>query len=290
MYPRRSVDINTSLGFKSKMLLGADATVANCKQYLTCGLKGFVSVGHGNTNFIALADGTLDAAWFNNVANQALKPAVVYFNSCQVHNDPLKSAVMKAGARTFIGGIVNLLIGPSEEVCKCFWGKALKTTTPMGDALQTCEKEKYPSEGAHGITGATGPFKVSIPCLRAPIPCLRAPIPRCPPAPIIRCVSAPLAPPIREPIREEPLVPVVIMVPKETAAAWMAYGEQEVSKEEAYEYALQAAEEAYCATLEELGMSGEYSRVSRHQRLQTWPVRSSCNRIECHPEERPLSH
>jgi hypothetical protein len=77
-----------------------------------------------------------------------------------VHNDPLKSAVMKAGARTFIGGIVNLLIGPSEEVCKCFWGKALKTATPMSDVLHTCEKEKYPNEGAHGIIGDTGPFMV----------------------------------------------------------------------------------------------------------------------------------
>jgi len=150
----------TSLGFKSKMLLGAEATVANYKQYLTCGLKGFVNVGHGNTNGIVLADGTLGAAWFNSVANQALKPAVVYFNSCQVHNDPLKSALMKAGARTFIGGIVNLLIGPSEEVCKCFWDKILKSPIRMDNALHQCEKEKYPNEGAHGITGDTGPFAV----------------------------------------------------------------------------------------------------------------------------------
>jgi hypothetical protein len=148
----------TSLGFTSKMLLGAEATVANYKMYLTYGLKGFVNIGHGNTNEIVLADGTLNATWFNSVADQAVKPAVVYFNSCQVHNDPLKSAVMKAGARTFIGGIVNLLIGPSEEVCKCFWGKILPTATPMRDALHCCETGKYPREGAHGITGDTGAF------------------------------------------------------------------------------------------------------------------------------------
>lgn len=106
-----------SLGFRSKMLLGAEATVANYKQYLTSGLKGFVSIGHGNPNDISLHDGTLSATWLNSVANQAVKPAVVYLNSCQVHNDPLKSAVMKAGARTFIGGIINLLIGTSEAVC-----------------------------------------------------------------------------------------------------------------------------------------------------------------------------
>jgi hypothetical protein len=148
----------TALGFKSKMLLGSEATVANYRTYLTCNVKGFVNIGHGNTNEIVLADGILNATWFNSVDCQAVDPAVVYFNSCQVHNDPLKSAVMKAGARTFLGGIVNLLIGPSEEVCKCFWGKVLSAATPMGKALCTCEKEKYPITGAHGITGDTGPF------------------------------------------------------------------------------------------------------------------------------------
>ena len=147
-----------SLGFKSKMLLGAEATVANYKSYLTSGLKGFVNIGHGNPSGIALADGMLDATWFNSVACQAVNPAVVYFNSCQVHNEPLKSAVMKSGVRTFIGGIVNLLIGPSEEVCKCFWSKVLSTETFMANALCLCEKEKYPTPGAHGISGETGPF------------------------------------------------------------------------------------------------------------------------------------
>ncbi|KKG19469.1 hypothetical protein EO98_04140 [Methanosarcina sp. 2.H.T.1A.6] len=50
------------------------------------------------------------------------------------------------------------------------------------------------------------------------------------------------------------------MVPKSTAEAWMASGKQdELSPEDAHQYALQAAEEAYCAALEELGMAGEYS-------------------------------
>ncbi len=150
-------DEATKAGLKCKTLIGPDANLANYKAYLACGLKGFVNVGHGNTGGIVLADGVLSAAWFNSVAGQALKPAVVYFNSCQVHNDPLKSAVMNAGARTFIGGIVNLLIGASEEVCKCFWTKAISTSTPMGDILHQCEKDNYPAEGAHGITGVTGP-------------------------------------------------------------------------------------------------------------------------------------
>jgi hypothetical protein len=47
------------------------------------------------------------------------------------------------------------------------------------------------------------------------------------------------------------------MVPKKTAEAWMSYTEQHipVTYNEAHEYALQAAEKAYCAVLEELGIS-----------------------------------
>lgn len=150
----------TEAGLKSKMLLGAQATVANYKLYLTSGLKGFVNIGHGNPNGIVLDDGSLNASWFQGLATNALKPEVVYFNSCRVFNDPLKSAVMHGGARTYIGGIVNLLIGASEEVCKCFWGTILKSNTQMKAALTQCEKDKYPQQGAHGFAGDTGPFKV----------------------------------------------------------------------------------------------------------------------------------
>lgn len=119
-----------------------------------------------------------------------------------------------------------------------------------------------------------------IQCLRGPIQCLRGPIqclrgPTCPLAPVChlapsRCLPAPIMPPacpgpivippVVVPESEDPLVPVTIMVPKSTAEAWMTYGKQdELSPEDAHQYALQAAEEAYCAALEELGMAGEYS-------------------------------
>jgi hypothetical protein len=150
----------TKAGLRSKMLLGKAATVSNYKQYLTSGLKGFVSIGHGNPNVIVLCDGPLNASWFKGLSNNPLKPGVIYFNSCQVFNEPLKSAVMHAGARTYIGGIVNLLIGPSEEVCKCFWDNIMTSPTRMNVVLSQCEKDKYPREGAHGITGDTGPFSI----------------------------------------------------------------------------------------------------------------------------------
>jgi hypothetical protein len=65
---------------------------------------------------------------------------------------------MKSGARTYIGGIVNLLIGPSEEVCKCFWDKVLAAGGEMGQALKDCEAAHYPAQGAHGISGDLGLF------------------------------------------------------------------------------------------------------------------------------------
>lgn len=148
----------TSVGLKSKALLGPAASVANYKAYLKSGLKGFVNIGHGYTGGIVLDDGTLTAGWFNSLAGAPLKPAVVYFNSCQVFNPPLQPAVMHAGARTYIGGIVNLSIGPSEEVCKCFWERSLKLLTCMGPNLRLCEKQKYHTQGAHGISGDTGIF------------------------------------------------------------------------------------------------------------------------------------
>jgi len=143
-------------GLNPLLLLGADASVANYKKYLSSGVRGFVNIGHGNPNEIVLADGTLSAPWFQSLGRR-LCPAVVYFNSCQVFNTPLQPAVMGAGARTFIGGIVNLLIGPSEEVCKCFWENVLVNSAQMS-VLTTCEKNKYPTPGSHGIAGDLGLF------------------------------------------------------------------------------------------------------------------------------------
>ena len=53
-------------GLNSVMLLGEEASVANYKKYLASGLRGFVNIGHGNTNEIVLADGRLGASWFNS--------------------------------------------------------------------------------------------------------------------------------------------------------------------------------------------------------------------------------
>lgn len=147
-------------GLKPRMLLGSQANRAYYKYYLQSGVKGFVNIGHGYSGGIVLHDGTLTASWFQGLSDKPLNPAVVYFNSCKVFNDPLKSAIMKAGARTYIGGITNLLIGPSEQVCRCFWDNVkLKSLKCMGNTIRACEKLKYPNVGSHGLIGEYGPFK-----------------------------------------------------------------------------------------------------------------------------------
>jgi hypothetical protein len=150
--------IATAAGFKCVKLLGKDANLANYKHYLGGHLKAFGNVGHGYTGGIVLADGNLTSAWYSGLAKKALWPEVVYYNSCQVFNAPLQPAIMKAGARTFAGGKINLLIGPSEEVFKCFWTEVLKGKAKMGDSLKKCEKAKYPVTNAHGISGDLGKF------------------------------------------------------------------------------------------------------------------------------------
>ncbi|HOW65499.1 MAG TPA: beta/gamma crystallin-related protein [Candidatus Paceibacterota bacterium] len=146
-------------GLRSRTLLGPEASVANYQGYLGSGLQGFVNIGHGNPSCIVLADGTLSAAWFQGLPIDALTGVGIYFNSCQVYNPPLQPAIMHAGTRTFIGGILSLGIGPSEEVCKCFWSQSLNPPQiPMGPTLKSCEAKHYPTKDAHGIGGDLGQF------------------------------------------------------------------------------------------------------------------------------------
>jgi hypothetical protein len=151
-------DLASKLGYKAVKLVGKSASVANYRKYLRGHLKAFGNVGHGYTGGIVLSDGNLTSSWFDGLANDPLSPGVIYFNSCQTFNPPLQPAVMNAGARTFVGGKVNLLIGNSEEVFKCFWTKVLKEKKPMGKSLRDCEKADYPVANAHGLSGGSGKF------------------------------------------------------------------------------------------------------------------------------------
>ena len=148
----------TNAGFTSKMLIGQEARVSNYQRYLSTGLHGFVNIGHGSPRGIILDDGVLHANWFQDLSNNVLSQTVIYFNSCQVFNPPLQTAIMNANARTFIGGIVNLQIGPSEEVCKCFWKKAFTGGYGMESSVHNCESDNYPRQNSHGFSGDSGAF------------------------------------------------------------------------------------------------------------------------------------
>ena len=150
--------IAKSAGYKVVKLLGNKANVANYKMYLSGHLKAFGNVGHGYPGGIVLSDGNLTANWFAGLAKKTLSPEVIYFNSCQVFNPPLQPAIMGAGARTFIGGKVSLLIGPSENVFTCFWNNVLTKNQKMGPTLVRCEKNNYPRLNSHGISGDMNKF------------------------------------------------------------------------------------------------------------------------------------
>ncbi len=97
-------------------------------------------------------DGNLDYTFFNHLHIPLNK--VIYFNSCQVFNDPLKSSIINVGVQKFIGGITNLLIGPSEEVFKSFWKKTITEGKQLTSSLNEAQTEtNYPHPGAHGIGG-----------------------------------------------------------------------------------------------------------------------------------------
>lgn len=158
----------------------------------------------------------------------------------------------------------------------------------------TIDDEMYAIEGIQNVKQTfclAGP--TWNPCYAAPITCPKAPVyicyagPNCHPAPHqVTCPPisfiCPVAPtchvlpiympgpigPVRQygattptPSTEETLVPVTIWVPKKAVEALLAYGNQkeQVGPEVAYQYALKAAEQAYCTTLAELGMTGEYA-------------------------------
>ncbi len=141
-------------GYTVKTLVGQAATVSSYKDWLSCpNLKGLGSVGHGSPSGIMLKGGVLSSSYFRSLSSDTGNGTVIYFNSCQTHNPPLETSIVNAGYQKFIGGNVNLMIGPSEKVFKCFWQKAFAKES-MTKAVPACEQEtRYPRKGSHGISG-----------------------------------------------------------------------------------------------------------------------------------------
>lgn len=155
----KAVDYAASLaqsaGYNVKVLKGSAENKAAYANWLACSnLKMIGRVGHGSTSGIAVSDGTVDYNFFKGLGSSGLKNKVLYFNSCQTHNSPLEPAIVGAGVQKFVGGNVNLYVGPSEEVFKCWLNKVVSQKQAMTSSLPACEKSTgYPQSGAHGISG-----------------------------------------------------------------------------------------------------------------------------------------
>ncbi len=152
-------DWATRQNYVVQKLIGTNASVNTIKNAITSNnLIAMGNVGHGCPNGIYLRGGLLDYTWFKS---QNLSNKVFYFNSCKVHNEPLKSAIMLEGkARTFIGGKVNLPIGASEKVFKNFWNSVLNNGMKMGQALSLGETNNN-LIGYHRLSGDPGIIKLT---------------------------------------------------------------------------------------------------------------------------------
>lgn len=145
-------------GFDCKVLLGADATVQAIRgALLSPRLKVLGNIGFGNNDGFLAYDGMVTSDWFASLPPHQLNGKVIYLNSSEVHHAPLLNAIMGAGTRTFVGGDLDLPIGPSEEVFKCFWDAVLHDKSAMATALGLCES-RAGLLGYHGISGDTGKF------------------------------------------------------------------------------------------------------------------------------------
>ncbi len=141
-------------GFKYKILKGSQENIQAIQNWLSCNnLILFGRVGHGYSNGIVLSDGNLTYNYFQNLSSNALNDKDLYFNSCEVHNYPLEPAIVNAGVEKFIGGNVNLAIGSSEEVFKCWLDKVITDNASITQSLTNCEQANYPYPGSHGISG-----------------------------------------------------------------------------------------------------------------------------------------
>lgn len=162
-----SYDEAVSAGYTARKLMGSEENTTAIDNWLTCpNLIYWGRVGHGYTGGVVLDDANYTSTDFNNLEPNALQGKVLYFNSCEVFNDPLKSSILNKGALKFIGGICNLYIGSSEEVFMCWNDKNFYQVPPpvsVSDEMcywsAECESSTgYPQPGCHGCGGPGSVF------------------------------------------------------------------------------------------------------------------------------------
>lgn len=129
-------------GLKTKVLMYGDENLANIRAYFNCPkLKMWGRVGHGLPNLIQLwGNQRMTSADFSALGEK-LKRKIVILNSCQVHNPPMKPAIMGAGAYFYAGGDVNLAVGPSEKVFVAFMRKAVSERKELSQSFTESESQ-----------------------------------------------------------------------------------------------------------------------------------------------------
>ncbi len=126
------------------------------KNWMSCkNLVMLAGFAHGSPNGIMLADGNITTSYFNSLNKEYLNDTVLYTVSCQVFNEPFKSAVLGTGPQKWVGGIENLMAGGCDNVFKSFMNDVLVDKEDMTPTLKKYDN-MYPQSGLHGI-GGNGP-------------------------------------------------------------------------------------------------------------------------------------
>jgi len=102
---------------------------------------------------ILVADGYVTYQFFQNQLKGKLnEKTVILFNSCEVFNEPFKSAVIvNADSQKYLGGITTLQIGPSENASVCFWTNEWAGKS-MTASIAQCNKD-FDGDDTFGIDG-----------------------------------------------------------------------------------------------------------------------------------------
>jgi hypothetical protein len=165
-------------GYKCKTLIGIQATSQNIKNYLTCkDLKVFGNIGYGNEcSMLFASKSTISNRWFEEIISNSIDDLTLLLNSSQVHNDPLKSSILKLGVKSFIGGAGTLKIGASEKVFICITRNLFKKAMKIKNIVENCIDSEESAYGGYEVSGKGEYFNEFTPIPLEPLPPNQAPV------------------------------------------------------------------------------------------------------------------
>ncbi|MCP4745542.1 MAG: hypothetical protein GY874_05275 [Desulfobacteraceae bacterium] len=146
-------EYSENIGYKTEVLIDKSATISSFKNWLSCKnitLIGYI--GHGSSQGFEFTDEFITHAYFSELSSNYLEDKVMYLNSCNVYNNPLKDAILDTGIQRYIGS--KKTIGYAT-VFQCWLPRITSQNQAMTPALDTCEQEVAPP-GEVGILGISG--------------------------------------------------------------------------------------------------------------------------------------